>query len=46
MKLKKQNVNCYLVKTKYETRTFDDLEMVNNFEEIYLKIKEVENNGI
>lgn len=25
---------------------FDDLEMVNNFEEIYLKIKEVENNGI
>ena len=41
LKLKEKGINCYLVKTIYETRTFNNLEMVNNFEEIYLKIKEV-----
>lgn len=41
-KLKDKNINCYLVKTIYETRTFDNLEMVNNFREIYLKVKEDE----
>lgn len=41
MKLKEKNINCYLVKTIYETRFFDNLEMVNNFKEVYLKIKEV-----
>lgn len=42
LKLKEKGINCYLVKTIYETRIFDNLEMVNNFKEIYLKIKEVE----
>lgn len=46
LKLKEKNINCYLVKTVYETRTFDNLEMVNNFKEIYLKIKEVQNERI
>lgn len=46
LKLKEKNINCYLVKTSYETRTFNNLEMVNNFKEIYLKIKEVQNERI
>lgn len=41
LKLKEKDINCYLVKTIYETRTFDNLEIVNNFKEIYLKINEV-----
>lgn len=41
-KLKEKGINCYLVKTKYEKRTFDNLEMVNNFKEIYKKIEEVD----
>lgn len=46
IKLKEKNINCYLVKTIYETRIFANLEMVNNFKEIYLKIKEVQNERI
>lgn len=40
-KLKEKNINCCLVKTIYEKRKFEDLETVNNFEEIYFKIKEI-----
>ena len=40
-KLKEKNINCCLVKTIYEKRKFEDLEIVNNFEEIYFKIKEI-----
>lgn len=46
LKLKENNINCYLVKTIYEKRTFKNLEIVNNFKEIYLKIKEVQNERI
>lgn len=46
LKLKEKNINCYLVKTIYEKRTFKNLEMVHNFKEIYFKVKEVSHERI
>jgi Uncharacterized conserved protein len=39
--LLEKGVKCCLVKTIYENRTFDNLNIVNNWEEIYLKINDI-----
>ncbi|MBQ7105028.1 MAG: hypothetical protein IJN90_04155 [Bacilli bacterium] len=36
--LKNNNINCILFKTKYETRLFNDLETVSNWDELYQKL--------
>ena len=45
-KLLDKDIRCYLVKTKYERRVFDNLEMVSSWKEIYEKVKELSYEGI
>lgn len=35
------NINCCLVKTRYEKRIFNDIETVSNFKDIYNKIHNI-----
>ena len=44
LKLVNNGIRCCLFKTIYEKRKFDNLEMVENWYELYMKVKEVENN--
>lgn len=36
----KNNVKCYLMRSRYERREFTDLESVSSWEELYIKIHE------
>ena len=40
-KLLENKINCCLMKTKYERRKFDNLEVVNNWKELYEKVCEI-----
>lgn len=45
-KMLDKKVKSCLFKTIYEKRKFDNLDIVNNWEELYLKVKEVQNERI
>ena len=34
-KLKEKGINCYLIRTRYEKRSFKDLEILDDFKDIY-----------
>jgi len=44
LKLINNGIRCCLFKTIYEKRKFDNLEMIENWDELYKKVKEVEDN--
>lgn len=45
-KLLDKKIKCCLFRTIYEKRKFDNLDIVSNWEELYLKVKEVQNERI